>query len=274
MSSSRPAALLALVLVALLASLVACTGAHPRPDDALASPVDIIDTLDHRMQGLDDVRIVTRADYYDEREGRRVAGRDVSIAARAPASLRVDLSSSGKSLAGMASDGELFTMLDLINEVYYYGPATPRNISRLLPLYLPGEDFVRVLLGGFPTSELVADWQSKAELGWNSDTGRYQLELPRQDGNFQLVELSHPRLDVELIRIVDAKNREQYNYEAKDFKLVEGVPVPQKSRFTVPAQEVEVTLFVERYEFNVGLNPRIFTIHDPGSVDVVNLADH
>lgn len=263
----------ALLLLLLSSSLVACTGAHPRPDDALSASVDVIDAVEQRMQGLGTVRIATKADYYDEAEGRRVAGRDVSIIAMAPASLRVDLSSFGKAMAGMASDGQLFTMLDLNNEVYYHGPATRENISRLLPLYLSGADFVRVLHGGFPVDELVADWQQEAELSWNADTGRYRLELPRRDDTFQLVELGHPGLEVEEIRIVDAKNQELYSYVGKDFQVIDGVPVPTKSRFTIPERDVEVTLYVDSYELDVNVSSRIFNIPDPGYVDVVYLGD-
>ncbi len=267
-------------LLALLSTLVlglttaACSGAHARPDDALSAPADVLGALDDRLDRVDNVRVMAKADYWDEVHGERVVGRDLSISAQAPAALRVTLSSFDKALASLASDGAEFSMLNLQENVYYYGPATTQNLSTLLPLYLSGGDMVRVLRGGFPMTDLTRDWREQATLAWNSDTGRYRLELPRRDARVMIVELTYPALAVAEIRI-RADGEDEYIYRAKDFEEVGGVLVPMKSRFEILSRDLEVTLRIEQFDVNVEPPPnaRIFRIPPPAGVEAVYVGD-
>src|SRR5690606_25447123 len=61
--------------------LIGACGGIPRPDDGIESSTVALDTIDERLQNVADVRIATKADYYDLDEGKRVVGREVSISA-------------------------------------------------------------------------------------------------------------------------------------------------------------------------------------------------
>lgn len=262
-----------LTLLALPVLLAASCGGISKPDDALETPYDILAAVDAHVHAAQDVRILAKGDYYDPNATPpRVVGRPVTLLAQHPASVRIQIGSGyGNVLGALASDGTDVTMLDLQNNVFYYGPATPKNLSAILPLYLPGDDLVRVLHGGFPTSGLEPDWRDRAELSWNQETGRYRLELPRQGEGTQIVELTHPELGVAEVRIRDAEGDELYTYIAKDFSVHGGIPFPAKSRFELPAKDIDLTLYVEKVEFNPGLRARLFSIQQPAGTQSVFL---
>ena len=235
----------------------------------MSTSADVIAAVDVRLDSIEDVRIATKADYWDEERRERIAGRDVSISAALPGSLRVTLSSFDKALASLASDGVDFAMLDLQNNIYYYGPATAQNISKLIPIYLSGEDFVRVLCGGFPTDTLVVGWRESTTLSWNDHSGRYRLDMPTVDGT-QQVELTHPDLAVAEIRI-RRDDEDVYIYRAKNFTAIDGIPTAKKSRFELVEREIDVTLRIERWDYNVEPPETLYRIAPPAGSELVPL---
>jgi hypothetical protein len=263
------------LLIALVLLGLACTGCPQRiarPDDALTSPNDILSRTLDRHTPISDLRLQSKGDYWDTAQGQRVVGRPISILAASPASLRIQIGSGfGSTLGALASDGSQFSMLDLQNNVFYFGPATPENLSMLLPIYLSGADLVRVLSGGFPTSDLPPDWTSQATLDWNAESGQYRLSVPRTDGQRQVIELTYPDLAVAEIRIESASGDLHYLYQAKDFQVQQGVPLPQKVRFELPTREIDLQLRIEKTETNVSLPESLFTISAPPGVEQIPL---
>src|SRR5215218_10329768 len=56
----------------------------------------------------------------------------------------------GKPLAVLVSDGRRFGLYQAQENRYYRGPATPENLSRFLPVVIPGEELVALMLGQAP----------------------------------------------------------------------------------------------------------------------------
>lgn len=69
------------------------------------------------------------------------------VAAEAPARLRLDSVSTFGPLASLTSDGTTFRLADVEHKRFYEGPATAENVSRLLPVRVPAEELVSLLLG-------------------------------------------------------------------------------------------------------------------------------
>jgi hypothetical protein len=70
---------------------------------------------------------------------------------RRPASLRMEaLTPTGDIAAVLVADQGKFALLDLRENVFYRGPATPENLSRLIPAPLRDEELVALIAGDIP----------------------------------------------------------------------------------------------------------------------------
>src|SRR5712672_2484129 len=80
------------------------------------------------------------------------AGRySLHISVKRPASLRIEaLTPMGDPAAVLVADQGRFALLDLRSNVFYRGPATPENLSRLIPVPLRDDELVSLVLGAMP----------------------------------------------------------------------------------------------------------------------------
>ena len=68
-----------------------------------------------------------------------------------PASIRLEaLTPLGDPAAVLVATGGKFSLLDLRNNVFYRGPATPENLSRLIPAPLTADELVSLVTGEVP----------------------------------------------------------------------------------------------------------------------------
>jgi len=73
------------------------------------------------------------------------------VAVKRPASVRIEaLTPLGDPAAVLVADQGQFALLDLRNSVFYRGPATPQNLSRLIPAPLTADELVALITGSFP----------------------------------------------------------------------------------------------------------------------------
>jgi len=69
-----------------------------------------------------------------------------------PRSIRLEaLTPLGDPAAVLVADQGRFALLDLRNNVFYRGPATPQNLSRLVPTPLADDELVSLVTGAIPT---------------------------------------------------------------------------------------------------------------------------
>jgi hypothetical protein len=80
------------------------------------------------------------------------AGRySLHVFVKRPASLRIEaLTPMGDPAAVLVADQGRFALLDLRNNVFFRGPATPENLSRLIPVPLRDEELVSLITGDVP----------------------------------------------------------------------------------------------------------------------------
>lgn len=73
------------------------------------------------------------------------------LSVRRPASIRLEaLTPLGDPAAVLVSDQGRFALLDLRNNVFYRGPATPQNLSRLIPAPFTAGELVSLVTGQIP----------------------------------------------------------------------------------------------------------------------------
>ncbi|HTO97686.1 MAG TPA: DUF4292 domain-containing protein [Myxococcales bacterium] len=73
------------------------------------------------------------------------------VSVKRPASLRIEaITPMGDPAAVLVADQGRFALLDLRNNVFYRGPATPENLSRLIPAPLRDDELVSLITGDLP----------------------------------------------------------------------------------------------------------------------------
>jgi hypothetical protein len=100
------------------------------------------------------------------------------VAARRPATFRVDLVSPFGPLSTVASDGAVLTMLDFQQEVALEGPVQAGGLDAVLPVQVPTDELVTLLLGDVPLSGV-----RPGRLEVDAERGAYLLTLLHPEGN-------------------------------------------------------------------------------------------
>ena len=129
-------------------SLLAC----PRAAQAPAGPPPDAVAILERARAAHQVPETLSADakaFVDAPEnGGRYA---LHVAVRRPQSIRIEaLTPLGDPAAVLVADAGRFALLDLRQNVFYRGPASPENLSRLLPAPLRDDELVSLLTGQLP----------------------------------------------------------------------------------------------------------------------------
>lgn len=158
-------------------------------------------------------------------KGGRVRG-DLLAFAVWPDRLRMDIVSPfGVTLATLTSDGERFTLNDLRDKRFLYGPATACNIARLTSVPIPGHVLVSLLRGEAPVLKHAGETDTTIE--WDSG-GYYVVTIKGTNGAQERVKIApHPKdiglpWDKQRLRVLDVEVKQQdivvYHAELSDHK--------------------------------------------------------
>lgn len=257
---SRPSPLggAAILTLVALVTLGACshqplrrgpTGPLPTADDALAQ-------LRANGARRRTIRAAGRATYYGEKG--RVRVRMEVVAERADRFRVATISPFEQPIDVMTCDG---TQLWLLSKgALKKGPATPRNVARLLPLPLEPSEIVDTLLGGIPTGDGYA-----AESIQATDAGLWRLSVLDQNGTERVLLTIDPGRTVVVAATIERPAGQPYlNAVFEDFLSVEGGGYyPERIHMTMPGRDVDVRLKFRRPEINVALDPALFRMAPP-----------
>jgi hypothetical protein len=157
------------------------------------------------------------------------------VSVKRPASLRIEaLSPIGDPAAVLVADQGRFALLDLRNNVFYRGPATPENLSRLIPAPLRDEELVALITGDIP--ELPG--------------GRPDSAARDGDGYRLVIASSRLRQEVTLgadlrvvqVRRFDAKNELLWSVVLDEHDDSSGAQVPRLLHLEAPLGKTRVDL--------------------------------
>ena len=253
-----------------------CAGSKLKPEPAVSS-ADVLQTLDQKaFIQPDTMRLASRVDYVDEINNKRVVGQDLVISSRAPQSMRITISAFDKAVATLVTDGVAFALMDVAQNAYVTGRATPENISKILPVFLSASDLYRVIHGLYPIDDLAEDAFESQTFAWDGKENGYCRSLKMKNGSVQHVYYRYPSGDV--FKIV-VKNQDQtvYTYEASDFKdyRSEGntYRFPQKILFSLTAYKTDVRLRIDKVDFDVEFSDAVFMLLPPEGTQVFILED-
>jgi Domain of unknown function (DUF4292) len=187
----------------------------------------------------------------------------IQIVVRRPASLRLAaLDPLGNPAALLVADGGRFALLDLRGNVFYRGPSTPENLSRLIPQPLRDEELVALILGAMPPLP-----------------GARPVEAHRQgDGSVLTLESADVRQEVSVggdLRIEHVRRFRRgalfWDASLDDFDDASGQQMPRRLHLSAPGDKIEVDLQLKERVWGKPTSPATFQLVAPQGVKIVEV---
>ena len=262
------------VLLSVMLCAAGCATVTPEPEVAMSEVVGAITR--ENMQVPQSMRLSTKIDYVDGKNNKRVVGQDLVLSAREPQNMRITISAFDKAISTLVTDGRVFALMDVSQNVYLAGFANAENISQILPVSLAASDLFRVIHGGFPVDGLVENAEESQEIVWDGKAGGYRRDLRTKDGGIQSVYYAYPTWDIFKITVV-VQDKQTYSYEASDFKTYQqngmAYRYPKQIIFRLPQEDTNVRLRVEKCELNVEFSDAVFTLIPTNGAKILIMDD-
>ncbi len=260
----RPALLLCI-------ALTSCAGPSiAQPDDFEPDGHRLIDALDATREPLRTARIRATLEYYGA--GDRVRVRQ-ALVVRPPFDLRLETISPLDTTLSvfLLNEGEL-RYYDLAGESFIIGEPTVEHVSQLIPLELSGPDVVAVLTGGVPMDRVnpEVEWP----VTWNRRQGWYEVSLATLAGGELEVFISPEPLSMRGARYSGDEEVAPWELRMADFRDVatdetaDEFVVPHRLRFLMRRERLDISLDLERFQYNPELPDELFDLQAPRGVEV------
>lgn len=261
-----------IILLSLMFWGCASTKNIPEPNVPIEQVHDTIEKIQHHAP--DTMRLNAKIDYVDGVNNKRVVGQDLILSAQAPSNMRITISAFDKAMATLVTDGVGFSLMDVSQNAYVTGKATPENIASILPVFLSAADLYRVIHGQYPTDGVSKNTPTNQPLTWDNTEGGYKLSLPLNDGNIQNVFYSWPDGDIFLITVT-SNDQILYRYEASDFKTfnADGKQwrYPEQIIFRLPPKDTDVRLRIQTRDIGIEFSPAVFKLMPPAGSKILVL---
>jgi hypothetical protein len=251
---------LALVAAALLA---ACTPRRPPPDLSL-DPAALLAQVRAAQAHVRSVRGEARL---------RIRSPDGSgtvtalVAAERPDRVYVQtVDFFGNTLAVLATSGGALSLYDARERVLYRGPATPRNLARLVPIALSPEELAAILCGAAP---LLDGEARRAEPG----RGYVTLELAGGDRTESLRIGAGAMVQRAAMRVAAAAGPSGWDLEIVRAEAPEGGTFPSEVSLSAESPEVRLRLAWQEAEWNAPVDAALFSPAPPRGARIVELGE-
>ncbi|RKH33219.1 DUF4292 domain-containing protein, partial [Corallococcus sicarius] len=165
-------------------------------------------------------------------------------------------------VASLVSDGARFGVYQAQGNTYFQGPSSPENVSRFLPIVLPSEELVAVMLGQVPllppeTMTLALDEKERV----------YVLTLVRGAAKQTL------RVDPRHLRVVKSEVRGVPGYDLafEDFKQRGELLFPGKVILTASQADTQLELRYTEITLNGRPDLTLYELTPPEGARVVEV---
>jgi outer membrane lipoprotein-sorting protein len=167
----------------------------------------------------------------------RVRGRLVVVAERSGRLRFEAMSPFEQPISTLVTDGKSFALYDIAKKRYYKGPATPENVSRLLPIRMHPQEIALLLLGSAP---VIA--HDSVELARERCKTSYRILLAKRDGSAKQVLTVDAQELRPLQSRVYANGDLLYEVRFENPSPMGGFPLPRRIRFLAPRDKVDILL--------------------------------
>jgi len=202
------------------------------------------------------------------KRAREEASADGSLMGLYPDALRLELIDPvGRPRMTFTSDGKQIGLLVHSEAKFYIGPATARNLSRILPLGLGIREMLVLLTGGTP---LIRHQYGRVD--YLARERQYRLRLggdPR--GVYQVLWFAIPGLELVRTEILDRQSHVLFRAVFSKFRRIGGVAWPMHAVLAAPRRKVKVEFTYQWLKINLAMNRRPFVVQAPAGVKVIHL---
>ncbi len=255
----------------LLAAVVFLTGCPVKPPP-LTPPPSIHPTADKLIKRLS-ARERALKNFWAKGETmikspRERASADGSLMGLYPDALRLELIDPvGRPRMTFTSDGKQIGLLVHSEAKFYIGPATARNLSRILPLGLGIREMLVLLSGGTP---LIRHKYGRVD--YLARERQYRLRLGGDpSGVYQVLWFAVPGLELVRTEILDRRSRVLFRAQFSKFRRIDGVAWPMHAVLAAPRRKVKVEFTYQWLKINLAMNRRPFAVQAPAGVKVIHL---
>lgn len=202
------------------------------------------------------------------KRSREEASADGSLMGLYPDALRLELIDPvGRPRMTFTSDGKQIGLLVHSEAKFYIGPATVRNLSRILPLGLGIREVLVLLSGGTP---LIRYQYGRVD--YLAQDGQYRLRLGGDpSGVYQVLWFAIPGFELLRTEILDKKSRVLFRAVFSKFRRIGGVAFPMHAVLAAPRRKVKVEFTYQWLKINLAMNRRPFVVQAPPGVKVIRL---
>lgn len=187
----------------------------------------------------------------------------VFVAVSRPALVHLEaLNFFGKPQSILVSDGRAFGLYQPDEGKYYRGPASPRNLSRFLPLVLPIPDLVSLMLG-----EVGRIAGGTATLTLDADSGWYLVTLSRGS----VVQKLWIDPATRRVRKSSLKGGRDYDVQFDDFETAGATVFPRELKLSAESASTQLALRYTDIALNEPMDPGLFRMEPPAGVSVIDL---
>jgi hypothetical protein len=165
-------------------------------------------------------------------------------------------------LASLVSDGKGFGLYQTETNTYYQGPASPENVSRFLPVVLPNQELVAIMLGQVP---LIPP-------------ERMTLELDRKKGVYVLTLYSGPATQVlhvhtKHLRVMKSQVRGVPGYDLgfDDFQEKGSLIFPGKVELVAEQAKTQLQVRYQQISLNGRPDLTLYELLPPEGAKVVEV---
>ncbi len=165
-------------------------------------------------------------------------------------------------VAVLVSDGQRFGLYQTEGNLFYQGPASPENVSRFLPVVLPSEELVALMLG-----QVAFIPPERKTLALDRDEGVYVLKLFRGGVTQTLhIHTKYHRVVRSEVRGVPA-----YDLEFDDFKEKGSVIFPGEVKLISEVARTELRLRYSEVTLNAPPDLTLYELTPPEGARVVEV---
>jgi outer membrane lipoprotein-sorting protein len=250
-----------LLLILLSLTLCCCprNGVQVPEANRIKDPKELLTAV--REKGKELASLRAEGTILARRGGKRIKAHMILLLRR-PATLRFEtISFFEQPLSILVTDGMQFSLWDMDKGRFYQGPATPQNISRVIPIPMDGPEVSGILFGDPP---LIPFAESKLDF----KDGLYVLTLSNSQQQ-QKIKIHPTRLRPTEVQLkIDGKVYYELVYDDwHDTKP----PVVEKATFTMDSEDIRLVLKIREVERNVDLKDDLFVLTPPEGIPVENL---
>jgi len=237
--------------VVLAAALAACKQGPP----PLGPPIDAVALLEQVEKAHAEPQTLSASGKASVDAPQNGGRYQIQLVVRRPASLRIAaLDPLGNPAALLVADGGRFALLDLRNNVFFRGPSTPQNLSRLIPEPLRDEELVSLFLGTMP----------------HLPNARPVEAHRAGDGSMLRLAAGDVTQDVFLgadLRVNQVRRFRRgelwWDVALDDFDDASGHQMPRRLRLSAPADKIQVEVQLKERVWGKPTSPAAFQLTPP-----------